>query len=1024
MTAEQISWRRLLTAVFVLLAVQMGFAQPGDGTVPLKAGPALLPAPSADHVAAIITAARGRDVHVVAQFEGPPNADDRRSLAARGLHLLRYVGAGAYFAVVDATTADVDSIATIPGMIGIGELLDEWKLHPVLAAGEVPPWSIVDEPAPGERLIALNVLFHPDVDLADAAALVSDLGAHINNTLYSVNGLVIELPEASLAALAASDAVQWIEPPLPPLSEVNDGNRAVTQADVVREAPYNLDGSGVTVLVYDGGTARATHVDFEGRLNALDSAGVNNHATHVAGTIGGAGVANPAFRGMAPGVTLLSYGLQGVGPSGPLYTDSGDIEADFADAINVHGAVLSNTSLGTNVEANGFACEWQGDYCATDALIDAIVCGSLGEPFRVVWAGGNERTGVRCNVEGYGDYYSISPPCGAKNHLTVGAVNSDDESMTLFSSWGPTDDGRLKPDVCAPGCQMTGDHGVTSCSSSNDTSYTTLCGTSMAAPTVCGLAALVLEDFRAQFPGQPLPRNSTLRAIFAHTAVDLGNAGPDYQFGYGSVRVQNAVDLLRAGRFGEALVDHGGTYERSVVVEAGTPELKVTLVWDDVPAVPNAVPALVNDLDLVVTGPDGTQYYPWTLDPLNPASPAVQMQADHLNNIEQVLVDNPAAGDWTIAVVGYNVPEGPQSFSLAGDGAVNIATVISFPNGQPEIVAPGVGYNLDVQITPYGHSTVPDTAQLHYRVDDGAFTTLPLTSLGADFYRAALPPRDCGEVPTYYVSVETTEQGTVTQPSVAPVETFTYRIGQWMPLAADDFEEDRGWTVVAGAVNGNWERSDPQLVMSGSVATQPEDDHTAGDGTLCFVTGPLAGVSPSTYDVDGGPSHLVSPVFDLAGRDAKVSYWRWYHMSISMDDVLEVAISTDGVNWTPVEEVRRSAADWEYVEWSVSDFVVPNETVQVRFSVNDTDPGSLIEALVDDFAIKCVDCTAPRPHGDLNCDGVVDNLDIQAFVKAITDPAGYAQRYPDCDIMLGDLTGDGLVNNFDISPFVDLLTGE
>ena len=1016
-TRDRLAW----LVVAVSMSFVSGLARAAD-QIPWKTDPAPLPAATPEQLVAVWAEARTGHRHSVVQFSHPVQAYDRAGLAARGVRLLRYIGGGAYFASIDPGTIDAAGLAAMGGLSGIAPIRPAWKLHPTLAAGRVPEWAVVRSDDAGAPRVAAYVVFHADVELATGVAVVEAFGATIRSLLHSVNGLVVELPEASVPALAAADEVQWIEPPLPLLSGVNDSNRARTQADLVQNPPYDLDGFGVTVLVYDGGTARAAHVDFQGRLSALDSSGTISHATHVAGTIGGAGVANPTYRGMAPGVTMLSYGLQGAGSSGPLYTDPGDLETDFADAINGYGAVLSNTSLGSNVEANGFDCAWQGDYGVTDALIDAIVCGSLGTAFRMVWAGGNERSGSRCDVEGYGDYYSIAPPAGAKNHLTVGAVNSNDDSMTTFSSWGPTDDGRIKPDVCAPGCQSNGDFGVTSCHSASDTSYTTYCGTSMASPTVCGLSALVLQDFQAQFPGQPLPRNSTLRALFAHTAVDLGNPGPDYKFGYGSVRVRDAVDLLRAGRFGEATVDQDGSYTRIVNVDSGTPQLKVTLAWDDVPAVPNAEHALVNDLDLEVTGPDGTRYYPWTLDPLSPAIPAVQAEADHVNNIEQVLVDNPMPGDWTLAVVGYNVPAGPQPFSVVGDGAVNIATVITLPNGLPEVVSPGENFDLDVRIAAYGHSVVPGSALLHYRVGDGPYAELPLSPLGGDLYRVTLPARTCGEVPAYYVSAETTGQGTVTLPSAAPTQTFTHGIGEWSQFFADDFEQDHGWTVYAGALTGNWERADPQQVVSGGVVTQPEDDHTPGDGHLCYVTGPLAGASPSTYDVDGGPSHLVSPVFDLAGRDAKVSYWRWYHMSMNMDDVLVVAVSNDSVNWTTTEEVRRSAAEWVYTEWRVSDFIAPTATVQVRFTVNDTDPGSLLESLVDDFTVEYVACTPPLP-GDLNCDGTVDFGDINPFVLRLSDPAAYSATYPNCPDFNADINGDVSVDFGDINPFVTLMVG-
>ena len=980
----------------------------GEQNVPWKSGASSVQAVTVELSSRAIVQARNGQTHIVMKFEALPNAGQREALASKGLTLLRYIGDGAYFAAIDPGLAEADALAATPDLVGLAPVRVECKLHPALAANRAPEWSIVETDSSGKLRIAACILFHPDVDLYEGANLVEAAGGSIVDRLQSLNGLVVEISESSVPTLAAEDAVQWIEPPLPTLTATNDQVRLVTQADEAQAQPYALDGSGVTVLVYDGGTARETHLDFQSRLIALDSSGLSAHATHVAGTIGGAGVANPLYRGMAPGVTMLSYGLEDVGSEGPLYTNPGDMENDFSDAVLTGGAMLANCSLGSNVESNGFDCEWQGDYGVTDALIDGMIRGSFGEPFRTVWSAGNERPGYRCNIEGFGEYYSIAPPSGAKNHLCVGAVNSNDESMTGFSSWGPTDDGRLKPDVCAPGCQVEGDYGITSCSSSGDSSYRSLCGTSMASPAVCGLAALVLQDYQEQFPGQPLPRNSFLRALFAHTAVDLGNVGPDYSFGYGSVRVCDAIDLLRDGRFYEATVDHEGTYSRTVTVETGDPELKVTLAWDDVPGTPNAEIVLVNDLDLEVVAPDGTRYYPWTLNPLAPSDPAVQTQADHINNIEQVSVENPAAGEWTISVVGYNVPDGPQPFSLVGDGARNITTVIYLPDGLPDLVAPGAAYDLNVQIAAFGQELVPDSARLHYRVDEGEFSEIPLTELGGELYRATLPPRECGEVPSYYLSVDSTVLGISTLPVNAPAATFTHGIGAWTPLFADNFEQAGNWTVIDDAISGNWERADPEEVTNLGVITQPEDDHTPGAGSLCYVTGPLAGLHPSMYDVDGGPSHLISPVINLAEHDALVGYWRWYHMSISTDDSLVVAVTNDGVNWIPVEEIRRSFGEWMYAEWRVADYVEPTATVQVRFTVCDSDPGSLIEALVDDFSVVHLTCGTQPVIGDLDGDGDVDLSDLATLLAnyGMTEEAVYEE---------GDLDGDGDVDLSDLA---------
>jgi len=657
----------LAGAVFLILGPAVV-----HGDIKWRSGSADIAGPNRGGMDGVLTelSARAEARHVVVQFDKPIGPAEREELSKAGLDLLRYVGDNAFFASFSPAGVDVARLSTLPFLAGVQGIQRTWKQSPPIVTGDVPPWAIVDEGKAGDMTVALYVLFHPDVPLpTDAVNLVSRHGATVRDTLSAVNGLVIEMPFADVDALGDEDAVQWMEWPLPRMSEVNDSNRAITQANIVQASPYGLNGSGVTVLVYDAGTARSTHVDFQGRLTVYDASGMIDHATHVSGTIGGAGVANAAYKGMAPAVTLLSYGFEYDGTGIFLYTNPGDLAADYGQAINTYGADIANSSIGTNTETNGFDCAIQGDYGVTDQLIDTIVRGDgsnpqFTRPFRVTWANGNERQGSRCDVEGYGDYYSTAPPATAKNHIAVGALNSNNDSMTSFSSWGPVDDGRMKPDVSGPGCQSDGDLGVTSCSAAGDTSYTTMCGTSMAAPTVCGLSSLLLQDFRAQFPSKPDFRNSTLKILLAHTAVDLGNVGPDYQYGYGSVRIQNAVDFMRTGNFLENQVGQGQIYSVLVLVQAGDPELKVTLAWDDYPGTPNVKPSLINDLDLRVYSPSSQQYYPWTLNWLNPGAAAVQTQANRVDNIEQVYVASPAVGVWRIEVYGYNVPQAPQPFSL------------------------------------------------------------------------------------------------------------------------------------------------------------------------------------------------------------------------------------------------------------------------------------------------------------------------------------------------------------------------
>ena len=960
----------------LVLGLCCGWASDAAAQIRWRSGTSPLSGKTPTEVVDTLASVGLRDAnrHLVVQFSEPLTEARRAELAAAGVELLGYLSDNAFFATVAPQGADAAALTKVGTLLDAQPIQRDWKLHPVFVAGQSPTWAVVPAPAesgpeqPGETWIGAYILFHSDVPAATAWNITAAHRAVVRQQLFSVNALVVEVPLLEIDALAVEDAVQYVEPALPRLDVVNDSNRALTQANTVQAAPYNLTGSGVTVMVYDGGTARSTHVDFQGRCFVRDSSGMADHSTHVAGTVGGAGVANATYKGMAPGVTIQSYGFEYDGSGTFLYTNPGDLESDYNQAINTYGAAISNNSIGTNTAPNGFDCNFEGDYGVTDTVIDAIVRGSLGAPFRIVWANGNERQVTRCGTT----YHTTAPPACAKNHITVGAVNSNDDSITSFTSWGPADDGRLKPDISGPGCQSNGDGGVTSCSYSGDSAYVTMCGTSMAAPTVTGLSALLIQDFKAQFPTQPLFRNSTLKAWLAHSAVDRGNAGPDYQFGYGSVRIQAAIDLMRTGAFTESSVSQGATYSRTVVVSAGDPELKVTLAWDDPPGTPNVSPALVNDLDLRVYSPTSVQAYPWTLGGIaNPSAAAVRTQANHVDNIEQVLVSNPAAGTWTIQVYGYNVPQGPQTFSLVGDGAANVGTSISFPNGLPSIIAPGTPTQIDVQIASVGETVVAGSPTLYYRYSGGVYSMSALTFISGNLYRATLPAAACGNTPQYYFSAQGSITGTVYSPANAPTSVYTALVGSYTTVFADDFETDKGWTVGDtgdNATTGLWTRNNPEATTA-----QPEDDHTAAPGVNCWVTDYRAGSSAGTYDVDGGKTTVKSPTIDMsAASSAVVGYWRWYSNNAGGDpnnDVFTVDISNNnGSSWVNAETVGPSGAGtsggWIYHEFSVSSILTPTNQMKMRFVAADLNTGSLIEAALDDFAVTAFTCTATATCSD------------------------------------------------------------
>ncbi|MBI5096296.1 MAG: S8 family serine peptidase [Nitrospirae bacterium] len=496
--------------------------------------------------------------------------------------------------------------------------------------------------------------------MEEAKAAMESLGAIVLKEEPDFRTLEIAVEEGKITRIAQEDISQWIEDVPPPPVPHNDGIRTNTGVNTVQASPYNLSGSGVNVGQWDDGDVDSTHDDFgsPSRVTEVSDIGITgDHATHVAGTMGGDGTrSSGTYRGMAPNIRIFSYDF------------GGNRVSQHNQAINTYGIEISNNSWGIGISNSFNNCDLYGDYAYDAPSYDQIVTGLYGKRISIIFSAGNERDDGDCpnlgQAPGYPYYGNITPPATAKDVITVGAINSDNNSMTYFSSWGPMDDGRIKPDVVAPGDEVGGDGAIRS-TIPTDT-YGLMIGTSMAAPAVSGSAALIVEDYRRSNGGtDPLP--STVKTLIVPGAQDLGNTGPDFSYGYGRIDVKNAIDLLESGGIAEDEVGHQASNFFYLDVPAGTTSVKVTLVWDDEVAANNASVTLVNDLDLIVKDPNGVRYYPWTLDPLNPSGVAVRTMEDHTNNIEQVEASGSlTSGTWTVEVFGYAVPvKAPQKYSPA-----------------------------------------------------------------------------------------------------------------------------------------------------------------------------------------------------------------------------------------------------------------------------------------------------------------------------------------------------------------------
>lgn len=611
-----------------------------------------------------VASIEGERIHVLLQLYDIPEPESLTTLQSAGIELLNYIPRNAWFASIPAyrvaPTLESSQVAKLVRWAGTIRPADKVPLD--VWAGQIGNWAIAED-----GRVRLAVSFFDDVSLDVARQVISRHGGVVEGKVAISNKLLILLQPAEIPALAAQDTVRWLDQVPPPPVTHNDGSRGAVNVDAIQYASYELTGQGVTIGMWDSGAVDWNHDDFKrpdtSTRVTTRTGTITDHATHVAGTMAGNGARSQAeggtalqWRGMAPGADIVSY-------------DFNDPINDYLE-IDTYGIDLSQNSWGEEIDAGN--CEHYGDYRWHAPEFDRVV---YKDRIPIIFSVGNERGEAHCPADK--PYGNIVPPGGtAKNTIVVGAINSDDQSMTDFSSWGPVDDGRLKPEVVAPGCEAGGEGYIHSTLPGNTYGGTGWCGTSMAAPVVSGISALLIEHYRQIYGADPWP--STIKALLVHSAHDLDdpannwyNPGPDYASGYGLVDAQAAADLVCTKAVTQDTVSNGKYHTFNIQVPTSTTQLKVTLAWDDPAAAENADPTLINDLDLILWPPSPGTYRPWVLDSSNPISDAVRTGKDYVNNLEQVLVTNPISGEWTIVVTGFSVPQGPQNYSLVSEALRN-----------------------------------------------------------------------------------------------------------------------------------------------------------------------------------------------------------------------------------------------------------------------------------------------------------------------------------------------------------------
>ena len=473
-------------------------------------------------------------------------------------------------------------------------------------------------------------------------------------------------------------------------------------ADIIRDDPYyGITGNSITAGVWDQGIARPTHQELVGRVTSQDgTTTISNHSTAVTGTMAASGI-NASAKGMAPSAQIWNYNWT--------EDETEMAEVAMSDPGQANTIQISNHSYGIicgwyKSGSNPDVWYWYGNlsdeqesfyfgqynYLARD--FDSVCYNA---PYFLPFRGaGNDRgdgsrpaEGATYYVNGtteatfdaatspYADNYdnggfdTLMPGACAKNVLTIGAVNDavtdgvrdlSKATVAYLSAWGPTDDGRVKPDLVTNGV------GVYSCSSSNDTSYTSLTGTSLSSPAAAGVGVQLVELYHQLFPGQDM-RSSSLKGLMIHAADDIGNPGPDYKYGWGLVNAETATekillhernptllnireDSVTKPRFSNSSDPDVFTFQWD-----GISPIKATLCWTDPAAstesdIDQTTKKLVNNLEMTIMTPGGATVYPFVLNPYNPDETATT-GINNTDNIEQVLIEQPAQkGTYTVEI--------------------------------------------------------------------------------------------------------------------------------------------------------------------------------------------------------------------------------------------------------------------------------------------------------------------------------------------------------------------------------------
>ena len=627
---------------------------------------------------AVETAASGL---FLIQFEGHPLASWQAALKTNGVDLVKYIPEDAYIARL--TNVSLAEVRRLSFVRWVGPYRADHKVHPRLSAA-VKAASNTNLP------VAINILLSARSTEKEVKE-VRSLLTRLDDESRLRQGVILRgiLPPTLLTKLAQLDSVLWVEPaPHRKLvdelaSKIVGGDDGLTGTPTVTEQ-MGFGGGGVTVCVtdtgLDTGNTNTMHPDVRGRVSGFqfygsltDGSDGYGHGTHCAGIVAG-----NAATGEKDPATGAWYGL-GVASQTTLFierifdADANEVTPAPSDATLARDAVRNGAQIGSASWGNDVQGEYDMDAAQFDELArDADAATPGDQPYVLEFSAGNAGP----------DSQTLDSPATGKNVIATGASETvsgtesetyglyDDgpDTMADFSSRGPCEDGRIKPDVVAPGTWIAS---MASSAAPDEASiawmtiddyYVYMGGTSMSGPFASGAAADFIEYYRSMHTNTT-PSPALVKAALINSAAELdeNNGGPgpipNNDEGWGRITLTNLIGSSRVYEYVDqtSLLSTGQEYDQHLFVQNSDQPLKITLAYTDVAGFPGAIPALVNNLDLEVVGPDGTVYRgnQFTDGESTPNATGT----DALNNVEGVQLSQPAPGNYLVRILAVNVPE-------------------------------------------------------------------------------------------------------------------------------------------------------------------------------------------------------------------------------------------------------------------------------------------------------------------------------------------------------------------------------